>query len=210
MSDMVPQKRVRAGDADRDAVLEILQQAHAEGRLSIDELGERQDRVLRATYMDQFDDLVDDLPGGRGLRTTDSEGLAPRRPAPMPVRGQPQRTTVTFLSGREITIESGTRSYTNFAWWGGDHIDLSSAMGPGVVVELHLHAVMAGHDIYVPEGVRVVDESIAIMAGNDVAQEARGDGSNGTVVLKGFLWWAGHDVKLAWKQSQRPHGRGRP
>ena len=207
---MVPQKRVRAGDADRDAVLEILQQAHAEGRLSIDELGERQDRVLRATYMDQFDDLVDDLPGGRGLRTTEPEGLAPRRPAPVPGRGQPERTTVTFLSGREVTIESGTRSYTNFAWWGGDHIDLSSAMGPGVVVELHLHAIMAGHDIYVPEGVRVVDESIAIMAGNDIAQEARGDGSNGIVVLKGFLWWAGHDVKLAWKQSRRSRGRGRP
>lgn len=210
MSDMVPPKRVRAGDADRDAVLEILQQAHAEGRLSIDELGERQDRVLRATYMDQFDDLVDDLPGGRGLGTTDSEGLAPRRPAPVPGRGQPERTTVTFLSGREVTIESGTRRYTNFAWWGGDHIDLSPAMGPGVVVELHLHAIMAGHDIYVPEGVRVVDESIAIMAGNDIAQEARGDGSNGIVVLKGFLWWAGHDVKLAWKQSPRSRGRGRP
>ena len=25
----------------------------------------------------------------------------------------------------------------------------------------------------------------------------RGDGSNGTLILKGFLWWAGHDVKRA-------------
>lgn len=201
MSDMAPRKRYRASDADRDAVLEVLQRAHAEGRLGVQELGERQDKVLRATYMDDFDDVVDDLPEGRGLKATVSSGLSPHRPAPSPVRGEPERTTVTFLSGRDVSIESGTRSYTNFAWWGGDNIDLAPAMGPGVVVVLHLHAVMAGHDIYVPKGVRVVDESIAIMAGNDVAAEARGDGSNGTVVLKGFLWWAGHDVKLA---SQQP------
>lgn len=197
MPDMTPRKRFRASDADRDAVLEMLQQAHAEGRLSVTELGERQDKVLRATYMDEFEELVEDLPEGRGLSAVDHTGVASRRPAPPPVVGAAERTTFTFLSGREISIEAGTRTYTNFAWWGGDNIDLTPVMGPGVVVELHLHAVMAGHDIYVPEGVRVIDESIAIMAGNDVDREARGDGSNGTVVLKGFLWWAGNDVKLA-------------
>lgn len=197
MSDMAPRKRLRVGDADRDAVLAVLQQAHAEGRLSIEELGERQDQVLRAKYADQFDDLVDDLPEGRDLMATDSGHLAARRPASVPSTGQPERTTVTFMSGRDIMIEPGTARYTNLAWWGGDNIDLTAAMGPGVVVTLELHAIMAGHDIYVPEGVRVVDESIAIMAGSDIHRDARGDGSNGTVILKGFLWWAGHDVRLA-------------
>lgn len=65
--DMVPSKRLRAGDADRDAVLQILQQAHAEGRLSVEELGERQDRALQARFTDEFDDLVEDLPEGREL-----------------------------------------------------------------------------------------------------------------------------------------------
>ncbi len=196
MSDMAPRKRLRAGDADRDAVLQVLQQAHAEGRLSLEEMGERQDHVLRAKYLDQFADVVDDLPEGRDLVSADSGELAARRPAGPPARGAPERTTVTFMSGRDITIEPGTKHYTNFAWWGGDNIDLTTAMGPGVVVTLELHAIMAGHDIYVPEGVRVVDESIAIMAGNDTDRAARGDGSNGTLILKGFLWWAGHDVKL--------------
>ena len=194
---MAPRKRLRVGDADRDAVLAVLQQAHAEGRLSIEELGERQDQVLRAKYADQFDDVVDDLPEGRDLMAADSRHLAARRPVSMPATGQPERTTVTFMSGRDIIIEPGTTRYTNLAWWGGDSIDLSTAMGPGVVITLELHAIMAGHDIYVPEGVRVLDESIAIMAGNDVDREAQSDGSNGTVILKGFLWWAGHDVKLA-------------
>lgn len=196
MSDKDSSKRLRAGDADRDAVLAVLQQAHADGRLSIEELGERQDVVLRAKYMDQFEGVVEDLPEGRDLMVAGGMQPAVRRSSPMPATGQPERTTVTFLSGRDITIEPGTHLYRNFAWWGGDNIDLTSLMGPGVVVTLELHAVMAGHDIYVPEGVRVLDESIAIMAGNSVDRQARGDGSNGTVILKGFLWWAGHDVKL--------------
>ncbi len=196
MSDTAPRKRYRASDADRDSILTILQEAHVEGRLSVEELGERQDSALRAKYTDQFHDLVDDLPAGSGLMATDENHPALRSPAPPPSLGAPERTTVTFMSGRDVDIAPGTRLYRNFAWWGGDNLDLTAAMGPGVVITLELHAIMAGHDIYVPEGVRVVDETVAIMAGNDIDREAKGDGSNGTLVLRGFLWWAGHDIKL--------------
>lgn len=195
MSDMVPRKRLRAGDADRDAVLEVLQRAHGEGRLSIEELGERQDRALEARYTDQFDELVEDLPEGHELAAGSASRVAPRLTS-LPATGPAERTSFSIMSGRDVVIEPGTRHYLNFAWWGGDNIDLTQAMGPGVVVTLELHAIMAGHDIYVPEGVRVMDDSLAIMAGNDVDRQAQGDGSNGTVILKGFLWWAGHSVKL--------------
>ena len=195
MSDMVPRRRIRAGDADRDAVLEVLQQAHAEGRLSIEELGERQDKALVARYTDQFDDLTEDLPNGQGLVAGGPSPVAPRYAA-LPATGPTERTSFSVMSGRDVVIEPGTRLYRNFAWWGGDNIDLTQALGPGAVVTLELHAIMAGHDIYVPEGVRVMDDSLAIMAGNDVDRQAQGDGSNGTVILKGFLWWAGHSVKL--------------
>ncbi len=194
--DAVPSRRFRAGDADRDAILQVLQQAHVQGRLSVEELGERQDRALQATFTDQFADLVADLPEGAGLVSGDAHHLVRQPASPPPQVGEARRTTMTFMSGRDVDIGPGTRHYLNFAWWGGDNIDLTAAMGPGVVITLELHAIMAGHNIYVPEGVRVVDESIAIMAGNDVDREAKGDGSNGTLVLKGFLWWAGNDIKL--------------
>lgn len=198
----LPSKRLRAGDADRDAVLQVLQQAHAEGRLDIEELAERQDKALRATYTDEFASLVNDLPAGREILALGNAEISVSRSSAPPATGAPERTTVTFMSGRDVIIEPGTRHYTNFAWWGGDDIDLTAAMGPGVVVTLELHAIMAGHDIYVPEGVRVLDESLAIMAGNDIDRAARGDGSNGTVIVKGFLWWAGHNVRLG--SSRRP------
>ncbi len=165
---MDPSRRLRAGDTDRDAILQVLQQAHAEGRLTVEELGERQDTALRATYTDQFGELVEDLPGGRELATGVASGVVPRPAVHLPVSGVPERTTWSVMSGRSVDIEPGTRHYRNFAWWGGDDIDLTRAMGPGAVVTLELPAVMAGHNIYVPEGVRVVDDSMAIMAGHDV------------------------------------------
>lgn len=190
MSDHLPDKRLRAGDRDRDAVLAVLEQAHAEGRLTFEELGSRQDAALRAVFSDELAALVDDLPGD-GL-----PGIPARPPVPVvPTRAPSQ--SIAVMSGRTIHLEPGSPGLTGFAWWGGDDLYLTDALGPGVTLTLTLHAVMGGSDVYVPRGVRVVDEAMAIMAGNDIAPEAQGDGSNGTLVLKGVLVWGGNDVKLA-------------
>lgn len=191
--DLVPRPRMRAGDADRDDALRVLQQAHAAGRLSVEELGSRQDAVLAAQYVDDLLPVVADLPEGALLQA----GPAVAMPSPATTD---VGMSVTFMTGRDVDLAPGTSLYRNFAWWGGDDIILDRALGPGVLLTLELSAVMAGHDIYVPEGVRVIDESFAIMAGNDIDQDARGDGSNGTLILKGFLFWAGHDVKLSRRQ----------
>ncbi len=191
--DLVPRPRMRAGDADRDDALRVLQQAHAAGRLSVEELGSRQDAVLAAQYVDDLLPVVADLPEGALLQA----GPAVAMPSPATTD---VGMSVTFMTGRDVDLAPGTSLYRNFAWWGGDDIILDRALGPGVLLTLELSAVMAGHDIYVPEGVRVIDESFAIMAGNDIDRDARGDGSNGTLILKGFLFWAGHDVKLSRRQ----------
>lgn len=191
--DLVPRPRMRAGDADRDDTLRVLQQAHAAGRLSVEELGSRQDAVLAAQYVDDLLPVVADLPEGALLQA----GPAVAMPSPATTD---VGMSVTFMTGRDVDLAPGTSLYRNFAWWGGDDIILDRALGPGVLLTLELSAVMAGHDIYVPQGVRVIDESFAIMAGNDIDQDARGDGSNGTLILKGFLFWAGHDVKLSRRQ----------
>ena len=196
MSDeLLPHRRLRAGDADRDAVLNVLQRAHAAGRLTVEELGERQDAALLARFTDEFPQLVADLPEGGELAVGHPSTLPLPHSLPAAVEGA--HPSLTILTGREVDVAPGTTLYRNFAWWGGDTIHLDDVMGPGVVLTMELSAVMAGHDIFVPAGVRVIDESIAIMAGNDVESGARGDGSNGTLILKGFLFWAGNDVKLS-------------
>ncbi|NLE97864.1 MAG: DUF1707 domain-containing protein [Propionibacterium sp.] len=207
MSEIERRRRMRASDEERDAVLRIVQEAYAAGRLDIEEAEERQDRVLGARYTDELGGIVDDLPEGQhivGRPHSPTPATAPR--GHVPTRFDEERKfSFAVLSGRDLTLAPGSPGMRDFAWWGGHNIYLRDAMGPGAVVVLELHAIMGGHDIYVPPGVRIVDESTAIMAGNDIDQAAQGDGSNGTLILRGFLWWAGSDVKLDTRGLQPGH-----
>ena len=198
MSDAnVPENRMRAGDQERDDVLVALQRAYEAGRLDLDEMHERQDQALRAKFADELGPLLADLPEGQELATRPDATPTPAHKALPAVAPADAGFSMTVMSGRDVVVESGTETLSDFSWWGGNNYDVTRAMGPGRVLTLTLHAVMAGSDIFVPAGVRVVDQTMAVMAGNDISPEAQGDGSNGTLILKGFLWWAGHDIKRA-------------
>jgi hypothetical protein len=65
---MRSQHSLRASDADRDAVVDRLRDAAAEGRLEPHELEQRVDRALRARSYGDLAELLADLPGdGRVL-----------------------------------------------------------------------------------------------------------------------------------------------
>jgi len=53
---------VRASDAERERIAQLLQSAAAEGRLSPDEAGERLAAASAATYREELQQLVGDLP----------------------------------------------------------------------------------------------------------------------------------------------------
>jgi len=57
---------MRVGDAERDSVLGVLQNAYEAGQLDIEEFNERQQSCLEARYVDDLSVLVADLPGGTG------------------------------------------------------------------------------------------------------------------------------------------------
>lgn len=80
---------------------------------------------------------------------------------------------------------------------GWHEIILDEVMGPGVQFELALSSLMGGYTVFVPPGVAVRDDSVCIMAGVEVKRRARGDGSNGVLVLKGFHLMGGVTVKLS-------------
>lgn len=198
---MSDQRRLRASDSERDAVLSVLQEAHAAGRLNLGELDERQGQVIAARYIDELAPVVADLPEGDLLTPRLSSGQTAlparqHRSTSVPATN-PHYSTVAVMSGRDVIPGPGTTSVGTFNFWGGDEIDLTECLAPGVTVTLESIAIMGGSSIEVPEGVRVLDESVAIMAGNSIDRDARGDGSNGTLVLKGFLFWGGNSVKLA-------------
>ncbi len=80
---------MRASDADRDRIAAILRDAHAEGRLTQDELMERLESTYAARTYQDLDRVIADLPVGRPqgqvarLRTGP---LSAPTPAPLPIR----------------------------------------------------------------------------------------------------------------------------
>ncbi|WIM98307.1 DUF1707 domain-containing protein [Actinoplanes oblitus] len=61
-----PVTRLRTSDTEREEIAEILRAAMAEGRLSLDEGGERLTVAYAAKFRDELDVLTGDLPhGGR-------------------------------------------------------------------------------------------------------------------------------------------------
>ncbi|MGD8214220.1 DUF1707 SHOCT-like domain-containing protein [Aestuariimicrobium sp. Y1814] len=193
--------RIRAGDSDRDAVLQVLMDAHAAGRLDMAELDERQTQVITSRYLDELKPLVADLPEGNSLVLMtgphQGRGLA-TGPGQMPALHDQDAvvSTVAVMSGKNLKPARGVEKLTSFQFWGGDEVDLTEAFGPGVTITYEAVAIMAGSTITVPEGVRVQDDTVNIMAGNEIKSKAQGDGSNGTLVLSGFSMMAGHTVKL--------------
>ena len=205
------QPRMRVSDFDRDAVITILQDAHASGRLDLDEFEERQDAALAARYFHEVTALVADLPEGRHLIGLGGPVNSPMPSAGagrvVPTRNEQPGFKVVFMTGRAMRLEPGSPGRRDLAVWGGHDIYVADAMGRGNVVVMHCSALMGGHNIYVPAGVRVVDETTAVMGGCDVEPTAMGDGSNGTLVLRGFVMWGGHDVKLDPATIQGPPPR---
>ena len=187
---------MRAGDADRDAILSVIQDACANGRLSTAEVSERQERALTSVYTDELLPIVVDLPEGQAVAARWGVPAPEQRFAASPVPDTGD-TRFVVMSGRAYALRPGETWVRNVVIMGGDTIDTTPAFGPGVTVTIHADMVMGGHTIRVPAGVQVLDECQGIMNGNTITKNARGDGSNGTLVLTGTAFMAGHTVKLA-------------
>ena len=67
--------RLRASDADRDVVNDVVGTAYAEGRLSPEELDERTDQVARSKTLGDLPAIIDDLVASTAAVTTRPGGL---------------------------------------------------------------------------------------------------------------------------------------
>lgn len=74
-----PDPHVRASDAERDAVAEVLREAHAEGRLSVTEFADRLDAVYAARTLGELEPLTADLPTSPPTRPRTGDEASPAR-----------------------------------------------------------------------------------------------------------------------------------
>lgn len=192
---------MRAGDADRARVSEVLDLAYTEGRLSFDEHQQRIDRALAARTFADLAPLTADLPSHGALEVPHEPGT----PAPY---GQfqgvridtshqsPADTAVAIFGGTERAGIHRVPTTTNaIALFGGVSFDLREAVFEARTVTLNLGVAFGGVEVTVPPGVRVVNKAIPLFGG--ISSKARTtDPSAPTIELRGLVLFGGVDVKV--------------
>jgi hypothetical protein len=157
-----PVPAMRASDADRERVVAVLQQALADGRLTVDEFGERSAVAFAARTLDALAGLTRDLvPGSSrsGAAALDASGPAPETAPPV---------VAVFSGAKRAGRWRPARRETAVAVFGGVEIDLRDAELPVDGIRLSAWAVFGGVDVKAPEGTRVEMSGLALFGGRNV------------------------------------------
>ncbi|MEV7288038.1 DUF1707 domain-containing protein [Streptomyces sp. NPDC093252] len=200
MTDDAPE--LRASDADRERVAEILRDALAEGRLDMTEFEERLDRTYQARTYGELAPITRDLPGVSLVKgPEEGRGWAGRV-----TRGAGSSTWgVAVLSafqrkGRWTVPER----FNSVAFWGGGEIDLREADFAEREVVINCVAVMGGVTVIVPPGVEVVVRGIGVMGGFDHREDGvPGEPGAPRVVVTGFAFWGGVQIERKATRAER-------
>jgi hypothetical protein len=205
MTDDAPE--LRASDADRERVAEVLRDALAEGRLDMTEFEERLDATYKARTYGELAPLTRDLPVGGAPRVSMTKEPAQSGSwAGRIVGGEGSSTwAVAVMSGFQRKGRwTVPRRFSCFAFWGGGEIDLREANFADREVEINCVAIMGGMQIIVPPGVEVVVRGIGIMGGFDQREEGvPGDPGAPRVVVTGFAFWGGVGVERKLTRAER-------
>ncbi|MBT3151532.1 DUF1707 and DUF2154 domain-containing protein [Streptomyces sp. CHD11] len=143
---------LRASDADRDRIADILREALAEGRLTADEHAERVEGVLAAKTVGDLDVFVRDLPISHQRRP--GHASAPHRPAAgaIPMDADDNVVAVFSAAARKGRWRTGRRIHA-YAVFGSVEIDLSEALFDHQQVMIKAYAVFGSVEIRVPANV---------------------------------------------------------
>ncbi|MFJ5529287.1 DUF1707 domain-containing protein [Streptomyces sp. NPDC093261] len=204
-----PAPDLRASDADRERVAEVLRDALAEGRLDMGEFEERLEATYRARTYRELEPITRDLPAAGVV-------APPVSLVKEPVVSGSWRDRVVGGEGSSswaVAVMSGfqrkgrwtvPRRFNCFAFWGGGEIDLREANFADREVEINCVAIMGGMNVIVPPGVEVVVRGIGIMGGFDHREEgAPGDPGAPRVIVTGFAFWGGVGVERKLTRAER-------
>jgi Domain of unknown function (DUF1707) len=175
---------LRASDADRERVAEVLREAAGLGRITVDELDERLDRVYAAKTYAELEPVTRDLPEhappGPGL-VTGPPGPA-RVAAAFPsdrIGGTPGHRVLLAVIGAASRRGRWVvpRRHLSVAMMGRVHLDLRDAYFAEPQITLRALALMGGVRVTVPDGVDVDVSGLALMGA--VRRKASGPGLPG-------------------------------
>ena len=140
---------IRVGDRDRDAAVQRLQEAFAEGRLDDDEFDQRTRAALTARHSTELAELTRDLPdtAAAPVRAPDLRADARRRPG---------RSAIAYKgSVRRAGRWQVPEHFRAIVYKGSGHLDLRAAELTAAETTLVVIAYKSRVDVLVPLGVRV-------------------------------------------------------
>ena len=192
----VPDPRnLRASDADRERVANVLREAAGDGRLTMDELDERLDAVFAAKTYAELEPITHDLPAHGGAQVP--------VPAAAP-RADPARFGGEGSSSGAVAIMGGftrkgewtvPKDFTAFMFMGGGEIDLREARFAEREVSIHVVAIMGGCEILVPEDATVHVTGIGIMGAFEHSSSGPGSPDGPVINVNGVAFMGGVEVK---------------
>lgn len=227
MSDELPD--MRASDAERERIADVLRDALADGRLGMDEFQERLDSTYQARTRGELVPLVRDLPH-HGDEDTSGDHLpevAGAQDASPPPSLRKTRRWTERIGGRAtsrwgIGVMGGfgrrgqwtvPRVFTGIGIMGGGELDLREARFEDRDVVIRCFALMGGFSVTVPPGVGVEVRGVGIMGGFDSSASGFGDAGAPHVVITGVTVMGGVGVvrkipreeKLKLRAERRQH-----
>lgn len=144
--------RLRVSDAERDQVAEVLREAAAEGRITLDELDERLDATYAAKTYADLEPLTGDLPGTGDPTHSTTPAPTPygqtagtSSPSPMVInsKGGPVIRKGDWQAPARIEIDNR---------FGATRLDFREARLAAPVTKIHLVCDWGTGDLILPEG----------------------------------------------------------
>ncbi|MEV6131526.1 DUF1707 domain-containing protein [Streptomyces violaceusniger] len=194
---------MRASDAERERIAEVLREAVAEGRLDMEEFDERLNAAYTARTHGELEPLVRDLPV--------PGSAAPAPSAPADPTGWAERIGGTPTSKWAVAIMGGfqrkgtwtaPRAFTAFTLMGGGEIDLREARFEDRDVVIRCFALMGGVQIIVPPDVETHVGGIGLMGGFDHTGSADGDPTGPRVTVTGLAIFGGVSVERKLRKEE--------
>ncbi|MEZ0291761.1 MAG: DUF1707 domain-containing protein [Solirubrobacteraceae bacterium] len=178
---MADAPETRVSDAEREAAADRLRTAGGEGRLTLEELGDRLGQAYGATTAGELEPLTADLP------------VRPAAPPATPAR----RWGISLIGGAD---RKGRWRVPRRGVWitliGGPDLDLREATLEDDDTELTIITLIGGGDIIAPSSVSVELSGVTLIGGDDVKREGDPPPPGAPVVrVRSFGLIGGTDVK---------------
>ncbi|MFF8278663.1 DUF1707 domain-containing protein [Streptomyces lateritius] len=178
-----PGDSLRASDADRDRIADILRDALAEGRIDAEEHSERIDAVYRAKTVGELEPIVRDLPAGtRPRQAPDSAHAYGLEDTSGPADNLVAVFSSTTRKGR---WRVGRRTNA-FSLFGNIEIDLTEALFAQRLTTINATSIFGNVEVRVPENISLRGNGTGIFGNFEVVAMEAADPQAPLVVINGY------------------------